>query len=74
MNARLAATTNAITLAQIGMANPFTTTSQPKTTRINCNNATSVKTITEIAVKGFIAVSLFDESLYSQTRNNEEPQ
>ncbi len=53
MNASVAATTQATTLAHNGIRMPFTVTSHPNATRSNCNSATSEKTTTATVVKGF---------------------
>src|SRR4029434_6465520 len=55
--ASAAATTNAIKLAQIGMAIPFTVTSQPARTRSRCSKAISENTATAMVVNGFISVA-----------------
>src|ERR1700693_3820742 len=57
MNASVAATTQAMRLAQYGMMTPPTLTSHPKVTRSNWSNATSEKTTTATVVKGFTIVT-----------------
>ena len=54
MNASVAATPHAITLAHNGIEKPFIVISHAKTTRSNCSSATIEKTTTATAVKGFI--------------------
>ena len=53
MNASVAANTQAMTLAQIGMKMPCTVTSHAKATRSNCSNETSEKMTMAKVVKGF---------------------
>ena len=52
-NPSAAAARQAMTLAQDGMSMPFTVISHPARARSNCSNATSQKTATAVAVKGF---------------------
>jgi hypothetical protein len=58
MNASVAATTQAMTLAQSGMKMPFTVTSHPKVTRSNCSNATREKTTMANVVNGSFVTSV----------------
>lgn len=53
MNASVAATMQAMTLAQTGMTKPLTMTSHPSATRSNWSSATSENTAMATVVKGF---------------------
>ena len=57
MNASAADTTQAMTLAQRGMATPSIVTAHPKATRVNCTSEMSDRTTTVTVVNGFMKAS-----------------